>query len=376
LWEEYGMALPNMGHISGQTIAGACSTGTHGKTGNHACISEIVTVWRIVTAERGVIEIHTNNGKPELKGENIAGLNASDMYSAFGVSLGLLGIISTLTIQIVPKFCLLSKCVIHNFADAVAEIDTLWEKNAWADVEYFTSTGRVIFETVNFIDKGKSVADIVAENKSVKFTDGPIRAQLLSEVRLVDESLTVASKFFHERTPDSLLKLEELLVVKTGLPYPVVGRSYESIAQNDGLDLKHYEMDLAVPFEHVTQVFAKIHEYFTTSKNFRFMPIDFRCTKADNFWMSCAYNRKTLWICFLEYRQMDEKVIKQFYDDMRKIVSPYNYRSHWGKVMRDDVSHVQTVFPKLHEFLKLRKELDPQGIFLNPYFAELIGIAI
>lgn len=76
------------------------STGTHGKSQSHSCVSEMVKVFRIVTAKNGVVEIHENNGCPFLKGGNrkflynidnfeddVKDLNADDMFGAIGVSL-------------------------------------------------------------------------------------------------------------------------------------------------------------------------------------------------------------------------------------------------------------------------------------------------
>ena len=48
---EHGLAMPNLGDIDAQTIAGALSTGTHGTGAAYGCLSTFVEALTLVTAD-------------------------------------------------------------------------------------------------------------------------------------------------------------------------------------------------------------------------------------------------------------------------------------------------------------------------------------
>ena len=75
------LALPALGAITQQTVAGAVSTSTHGGSLEIGSISDQVESLRLVRTDGQVVEID----------------RTSDLFPAAGVSLGLLGIISTIT---------------------------------------------------------------------------------------------------------------------------------------------------------------------------------------------------------------------------------------------------------------------------------------
>lgn len=88
---EYGLALINMGDIQQQTLAGAISTGTHGTGITLGSFSSMVKTWGIVTGE----------------GEYIQHERGYDALSeALHVSMGLLGILITVTLHVVPLYSL------------------------------------------------------------------------------------------------------------------------------------------------------------------------------------------------------------------------------------------------------------------------------
>jgi L-gulonolactone oxidase len=79
--------------VTQQTVAGAVSTSTHGGSLEIGSVSDQVESLRLVRADGQVVEID----------------GTSDLFPAATVSLGLLGIISTVTFRCVPAFTLQSK---------------------------------------------------------------------------------------------------------------------------------------------------------------------------------------------------------------------------------------------------------------------------
>ena len=52
----------------------------------------------------------------------------------------------------------------------------------------------------------------------------------------------------------------------------------------------------------------------------------------------------------------------------------YKPRYHFGKVFNITATQMRNVYPKMNDFLRVRSEVDPQGIFVNDMLAELLGM--
>ncbi|KAI1437024.1 D-arabinono-1,4-lactone oxidase [Xylaria sp. CBS 124048] len=115
---KHGLALPNLGSINEQSIAGAISTGTHGSSLSHGVISQNVLSLRITTAG-GVTRFCSLDEDPEL-------------FRAAVLSLGALGIITEITFKAVPEFTLKWQQVI----DADSKMLNAWDKDLWTRTEF------------------------------------------------------------------------------------------------------------------------------------------------------------------------------------------------------------------------------------------------
>lgn len=91
LW-ALGLALPNLGDIDSQTIAGAIATGTHGTGGSLPGIAAAVRALRIVTAD-GRQRWCSPSAEP-------------DLFAAARVGLGALGVITEYELATLPAYLL------------------------------------------------------------------------------------------------------------------------------------------------------------------------------------------------------------------------------------------------------------------------------
>ncbi|MGH2587525.1 MAG: FAD-binding protein [Dehalococcoidia bacterium] len=83
-----GLAMENLGDVDVQSIAGAVSTGTHGTGRTLGSISTQVVGLRLVSADGELIDI-TDEEDP-------------DLLRAARVSLGVLGVLSAVTLRVCP----------------------------------------------------------------------------------------------------------------------------------------------------------------------------------------------------------------------------------------------------------------------------------
>ncbi len=116
--DKHGLAMPNLGSINEQSIAGAISTGTHGSSLRHGLLSDNIPSLRITLAD-GTTKSCSSEGNPEL-------------FRAALLSLGALGIISEITFRAVPAFTLRWKQVI----DTDAKMLNRWDHDLWTHAEF------------------------------------------------------------------------------------------------------------------------------------------------------------------------------------------------------------------------------------------------
>src|SRR5690554_6131987 len=90
LHHRYGLALPDLGGITHQTVSGFLSTGSSGGTVKWSA-HEAVVAMRLIDGE-GRVHILERGGENE------------ELFRAAGVSLGLLGVISTITFRCIPRY--------------------------------------------------------------------------------------------------------------------------------------------------------------------------------------------------------------------------------------------------------------------------------
>jgi len=88
--QRFGYAIPSMGSISDQTVGGLISTGSHGTGIAYGISSSEVTALDLVTADGRVLSCSETQNR--------------EVFRAAACSLGVLGIISTVTIKVEPAF--------------------------------------------------------------------------------------------------------------------------------------------------------------------------------------------------------------------------------------------------------------------------------
>jgi L-gulonolactone oxidase len=105
-----GLAMPNLGDINVQSVAGAISTATHG-TGRE---------WGNLATTVVGLELVDGNGEVVSCDET----SNADLLRVARVGLGALGVVTAVTIQCVPAFNLHARETIEQVDDVLADIDS------------------------------------------------------------------------------------------------------------------------------------------------------------------------------------------------------------------------------------------------------------
>lgn len=118
-----GLAMPNLGSINEQSIAGAISTGTHGSSLRHGLMSDdVVGLW-VTLADGTTVECAPDSPDAYRR----------DLFRAASLSLGALGIVVRVAIRAAPAFDL--RWTLEVDSDRAALLDR-WDAGLWSSHEF------------------------------------------------------------------------------------------------------------------------------------------------------------------------------------------------------------------------------------------------
>lgn len=339
LLHEQGYAMENLGDINDQSIAGAISTGTHGTGINFGSLSTQVTQLTVITASGDIMEVSESTN--------------STYFRAMQLSLGMLGVIIKVHLRVIPSHQLISESYRSSVTDCLNNIQELRENNRHFEFFWFPHTETVQIKQLN------SVADQMIKEK------GPSK---FNEIVIENGLFWILSELC--RLQPKLSKRVSALSA-WGIPSgKEIGFSH-SVYATPRL-VKFNEMEYSVNAEHMGAVIKDIQYVLMKRKFTVHFPIECRYVKQDDIWLSPSYQRESAYIAVHMYKGMK---FKEYFDAVEEVFQHYDGRPHWGKMHTMTTKQIITAYPRLHDFLHVREELDPSGLFLNDYVRQLFGIS-
>lgn len=352
----HNLALPTLGTIAQQSISGAVSTGTHGGSLHQTSLSGCVHSFRLVLANGEILEL--------TKGE--------DLFDAVAIALGALGILSTLTLRCVPAFSLRARILSLPAPQLIEQFNNINEQNQFVDIRYSPITDRAHLALMNPTVSPTVVTDSKPDSKH---SEQPLSPQR----NLIPASLTnfthkTAQKLFNTHKFNWLQRWGIERYDKN-IYREVTGRSDFVLTHFDTTStelLAHEEftnadptadMEVAVRYALAAEALATLRHHFQQTQQFPSMHIHIRTQAGEPFWLSPTQGKAICWFEFWEYPRTGK-----FFEKMMNLLAPYEPRAHWGKQLFADPS---TQYPRWKDFINLRAQLDPTGMFLNRYLEQI-----
>ncbi len=312
-----GWALPNQGDIDLQTISGAISTGTHGSGDNIQCLAGPIVAMRLAGSDGKILKFSEEND--------------SDTLRAAKVSLGMFGIILSITMRLVPAFDLHDRIWRADFDECLDDLDDLCRENRSVRIFWCpTAHSASLF----------SLPDTLGLGRTRKSTD-------VCEMRTLN--VTTASP--------------ETVAGKRG---ELIGPSYRIFPGSIPMP-NHNECEYSVPYESGPDVFRAIRKLVQTKHPDQIFPVEYRTVAADDIWMSPYYQRKTAMVSVAGGAGED---YWNFIRDCEAIFAEVGGRPHWGKLHSLGRERIEEIYPRYQDFVARRRQLDPEGRFLNGYLRE------
>ncbi len=134
--------------------------------------------------------------------------------------------------------------------------------------------------------------------------------------------------------------------------------------------------EVAVPLERMQEALEILQHWQERNPGALHYPFILRCTGPSEAWLSAAYGKPVCWIGFLVYLAADGTFVGGSMEQMRELqqlLVPLGGTPHFGKHLAMDLDHFPALLPRWHDFLALKRELDPHGRFENRWLGELFA---
>ncbi|MDR7127863.1 FAD/FMN-containing dehydrogenase [Algoriphagus sp. 4150] len=137
-------------------------------------------------------------------------------------------------------------------------------------------------------------------------------------------------------------------------------------------DLKFEEMEYLLPLESGPDCFQEIRKRIKEKhRHYVGWRILYRTIAADEVFLSPSFSQDSVSISILQNNELE---YQSYFDDIEPIFRAYGGRPHWAKKHSLTAEGLRCLYPKWEQFMQLRRELDPEGIFLNDYLKQILDV--
>lgn len=334
----HGLALPNLGDVDPQTVAGAISTGTHGTGGRLQGIASAIVGVQLISAAGEVLEIDENH----------------ELFGASRVTLGALGIITEVTLQCVPAFLLHAREEPMALPDVLDRLDEFVNDNDHFEFYWFPHTEKTLIKRNNRVP-----------GNTGKKSLGRFRHWLDDEF-LSNEAFDVLNRVARRRT--SLIPR-----INTMSGSLLSAREYVDDSHHVFVSprrVRFRESEFAIPRYALQDVLNELRGWLNGGHEFITFPIEVRFAAADDVWMSTGHERDNAYVAVHQYYRADHR---RYFAAAQSIFTAYEGRPHWGKIHTLGADYFAERYARFDDFVAIRDQLDPARVFTNPYLDRVLG---
>ena len=333
-----GLALPNLGDIDRQSIAGATSTATHGTGASLGNIATNIVGLEMVTGSGEVVRADARTD-PEL-------------LRVARVGLGALGVVTEVTLRCVPAFNLHAHETIEPLADVVGDFGEVMR--ATDHVEFYWMPGARRCQV-----KRNTRTDEPARPSS---RAAYIRDKWIAENLAFGTVCRVGRRF-----PAMAPKIAKL-VTSAASERELTDRSDKVFCSPRRV--RFLEMEYGIPFDAVPEALERVGALIASLPFPPLFPIEVRASAADDIPLSTANGRASGWIAIHQYVGTPYEA---YFQGVEQIMNDYAGRPHWGKLHFQTAATLAGRYPEWDTFQELRTQLDPAGTFRNAYLDRVLG---
>ncbi|MGD0981915.1 MAG: D-arabinono-1,4-lactone oxidase [Solirubrobacteraceae bacterium] len=326
--DDEGVALANLASLPHICVAGAIATATHGSGDTNGNLATSVAGLELVTSD----------------GEVRTASRADEDFNGLVVSLGALGVVTRVTLDIEPGYEVRQR----------AFNDLSWDA-LLAHFDEITSSGY-------------SVSIFTLWDKS--------RCDVWVKTRVSDAPELLVENFFGataSRTQQHMIAGVDPAncTPQLGLPGPWSQRLPHFRMGFTPSSGEEIQSEYHVPRRHAVAALEAVRAH---SKTFRplLLVSEIRTVAADDLWLSPQYRQDTVAIHFTW--RPEQAAVERVLIEIEFALAPFEPRPHWGKVFVADAAALAPRYPRLDDFVALLARSDTRGAFTNAWLrTRLLG---
>jgi FAD/FMN-containing dehydrogenase len=399
--DKAGLAISDVGGITHQTVGGFVSTGSSGGSLTHSFDDKIVSL-RLIDGNGVVHDLSESSNR--------------DLFHAASISMGLCGVISTVTIQCVDRFDVIgheaitevSACDVDLFGSGIDSLTHFLTQTPHARLLWWPQKGAekmVVWQARHMRDRDYDDRTGPREDfcrkpyKEVTWVLGsPLPAEIVANLFY---TLVGTWPDWLENLLGGGLKYKLLKGIVEGLFEPVIlpalinafvpaddeeegpQEFWDSWWQGLPMDnqindrvLPTVFTELWIPLERTEEVMKRLRDHYEDkglSATGTFCCEIYAASKS-RFWMSPAYGQDVIRIDLFWFEKNKANPATDYFPQFWELLKDFNYRLHWGKYLSGDVEYLKSNYPRWDDFMKVREAMDPDQIFVSDYWRKHLGI--
>ena len=327
LLHAQGWALPNLGSLPQISVAGACATGTHGSGRRLGCLATSVSGLQMVRPDGELVTISRGDAD----------------FSGTVVALGSLGVVTTVTLDVVRTFEVRQVVYVGLPDTTVAErfddvMDSAYSVSIFTD--WRSGVARVWRKDRVGLDAGDFAPDWLGATASL-VPSHPVPGV---DPASATEQLGAPGPW-HERLPHFRVDFT-----------PSSGDELQS----EYLVAREHAPAALEALAHVSEQVAPALQI-----------CEIRTVAADDLWLSMAHGRSSV---ALHFTWVDDHVAATAaIVAVEQALEPFGPRPHWGKLFGTPPEAVAERYERLPDFQRLRRQLDPTNKLGNEFVDRYLG---
>lgn len=328
--QAQGFALPNLASLPHISVAGASATGTHGSGNTNPILASSVTRLELVTADGEVLQFSRTDDP--------------DVFPGLVVNLGALGVVTSLTLDVIPAFAVRQHvyerlpfdAVRSNFNEIMSSAYSVSLFTDWRTPE-FTSVWRKV-----------RVGEVDRHDPAQPFFGAPPATEHVHPLPGLDALPC---------TPQ---------LGDPGPAYERLPHFRMAFTPSSGDEL---QSEYLLPRECAIEA---IDALWSLQQRISALVLvgEVRTVAADSFWMSPCHGRDSVALHFTW--KPDWRSVRELLPDIEQALAPFTPRPHWGKLFTMASDDVRRCYPQLPRFVELARQLDPAGRFRNTFLDEIV----
>jgi FAD/FMN-containing dehydrogenase len=374
LFQE-GLALQNAGGYTGQTIAGAMATGTHGSGVGLGPLAEQAESIVLVTTGGEVLQVEPTGGitdparfPGQHDGVPVRLVQDDHVYRAVGVSMGCMGIVYAVTLRAKERYWLRES---RRRAEWAAVRDEIMggEVERYRHYEVIVNPYRVRGRHTCLVTRRDEVPQPTHETFSQRHRN--VVTQLLSSVQGDGRALLFLFNTFPRLIP---ALLDRVTVALEDPEY--IDLSYRVFDLGPINNVRAYGIEIGVPMEDAVAATERVFQVAEASKEagrqYSTSPVALRFVKPSDFYLAPQQGRRT---CMIEIISLygvtgADELLHRY----QRALYEMGGRPHWGLELAElaGIENVRRLYPDtLDPWLSVYRQLNPRGTFSNAFTRRL-----